>query len=348
MKPSTSKTLLLLLCTLSYVIQITNASAGDRSISFQKCIYSCKLQNCRSSGADDVPTVVEDNIPQTLPLSLRLTRWTCTDDCAYWCMHQLTEEAITQGRPILQYYGKWPFWRVLGMQEPASVFFSLMNLWVHVRGYRSVEGRVPDTHPMKMYLLLWSVVNMNAWICSAVFHVRDKPTTEKLDYFSAALVFIVALCTVVSRFFFVGRPSRRTLYNLWTFICITAYISHVSYLSLLPRFDYTYNIIFNLIIGLLHNFLWLLYSLPQSFTIIRRFPPSPMPRNYRPRCAWKAALSVSLTMGAMSLELLDFPPIGRVLDAHALWHAATAPIAELWYGFLIEDALDDGWKVERL
>lgn len=53
-------------------------------------------------------------------------------------------------------------------------------------------------------------------------------------------------------------------------------------------------------------------------------------------------------MGAMSLELLDFPPLGRILDAHALWHAATVPIGVLWYDFLIEDALDDGWRPIKL
>ena len=53
-----------------------------------------------------------------------------------------------------------------------------------------------------------------------------------------------------------------------------------------------------------------------------------------------------MMMCAMSLELLDFPPIGRILDAHALWHAATVPIGEMWYNFLIEDALDEGWGLD--
>ena len=29
---------------------------------------------------------------------------------------------------------------------------------------------------------------------------------------------------------------------------------------------------------------------------------------------------------------IDFP----LLNAHALWHLSTAPIAKLWYGFVIE------------
>ena len=32
------------------------------------------------------------------------------------------------GWPTVKYFGKWPFTRVLGMQEPASVAFSLMNM----------------------------------------------------------------------------------------------------------------------------------------------------------------------------------------------------------------------------
>lgn len=53
---------------------------------------------------------------------------------------------------------------------------------------------------------------------------------------------------------------------------------------------------------------------------------------------------VLLTTGAMTFELLDFSPWFRVIDAHALWHLATVPIAALWYEFLIEDSLDDGWR----
>ncbi|THH08699.1 hypothetical protein EW145_g2519 [Phellinidium pouzarii] len=313
------------------------ASAGDRSSLFTRCLQKCELQEC---------THTDNHSPNTFPLSLRLTHWTCTDNCAYSCMHQLTDVAIDEGHHVLQYYGKWPFWRLLGMQEPASVLFSLLNLWVHVRGYNTVKKRVPDGHPSKSFVMAWSVVSMNAWVCSAIFHTRDKPITEKLDYFSAALVFIVALYTAVARFFFLGHPRRQHLYVLWGALCVLTYGLHVTYLSVLPRFDYTYNIIFNLVLGLAHNFLWLLYTFPESYTVIRRFPPSAIPRRYRPRCASKVALCAVLTMAAMSLELFDFPPIERILDAHALWHAATVPITALWYSFQVEDALDEGWQLK--
>jgi len=44
-----------------------------------------------------------------------------------------------------------------------------------------------------------------------------------------------------------------------------------------------------------------------------------------------------LVNGALLLEVLDFPPAGGLLDAHALWHAATVPLAYLFYGFVEGD-----------
>ena len=36
-------------------------------------------------------------------------------------------------------------------------------------------------------------------------------------------------------------------------------------------------------------------------------------------------------------EVADFPPLGGVLDAHALWHCATVPCVWLWYAFVRSD-----------
>ncbi len=38
--------------------------------------------------------------------------------------------------------GRWPFWRVGGLQEPGSVFFSLLNLLAHYCGLKALR-RVP-------------------------------------------------------------------------------------------------------------------------------------------------------------------------------------------------------------
>lgn len=49
-------------------------------------------------------------------------------------------------------------------------------------------------------------------------------------------------------------------------------------------------------------------------------------------------------MGATAFELFDFPPWFLIIDAHSLWHLATAPIAIAWYDFIIEDSLDPSWR----
>src|SRR5690606_5846893 len=112
------------------------------------------------------------------------------------------------------------------------------------------------------------------------------------------------------------QHERGIALDSWSIICCLIYIGHVSYLTILPRFDYTYNMAFNLIVGLMHNILWLSYSFPSSYSLFRRFPGQP--RSYRPSYANKAALFVLLTTAATSLELFDFPPLGRVIDAHSL------------------------------
>ena len=144
---------------------------------------------------------------------------------------------------------------------------------------------------------------------------------------------------------FPGRPGRGALFQAWRAIATVAYVGHVSYLGLASRFDYTYNVIFNLILGIVHNVLWLLFALPGSPPFARY---AAMPGSYRPDHAGTAALTVVLTTAATTLELFDFPPLARVVDAHALWHLATAPLAVLWYDFLLTDAQDTGWRGLRL
>lgn len=176
----------------------------------------------------------------------------------------------------------------------------------------------------------------------------DLPITEKLDYFSAALAILYALYyTVIRMANLYPQPSkpddnnsRSRLRVAWSALCIVAYLAHVTYLSVLPRFDYAYNMTFNLVLGVSHNIVWLLYSLPVP--LFQRFPYAP--RKYYPRHVYKAGIFVLLTTAATALELFDFPPLGRVLDAHALWHLSTVPIAKFWYDFLIQDAQDQGWR----
>lgn len=50
---------------------------------------------------------------------------------------------------------------------------------------------------------------------------------------------------------------------------------------------------------------------------------------------WKGIVSIVFVMLLLLLELGDFPPVLWILDAHALWHAGTAPVALLWYRWAV-------------
>lgn len=147
------------LLVLAAILGGSFASSGDRSPDFEKCVSMCQVEQCN---------------PPQLELALKLTRWTCKDDCKYSCMHDITNQSIERGARVEQYYGKWPFWRFAGMQEPASVAFSLLNLWAHAKGASKVRRCLPNNHPMRPYYIIWSFASMNAWFWSSVFHTRGK------------------------------------------------------------------------------------------------------------------------------------------------------------------------------
>jgi len=240
------------------------------------------------------------------------------------------------------------------MQEPASVLFSAVNFWAHWRGGKNLRRRISKGHPMRPYYIGFNVISLNMWVWSAVFHTRDKPLTEKLDYFSAAAAVLCSLFYTVVRLFHlytppassltVRRRARHPLLVPWALLCTLLFLAHVTYLSLLPRFDYSYNMSANFIIGLSHNFLWASYSHPSPF--YKRFPS--FPNTYRPKCLYTPVLLAAAMLSATMLEIFDFPPWRRVIDAHSLWHLSTVPLALWWYRFLIEDAREDPeWRTGK-
>jgi hypothetical protein len=144
------------LLLIAACIHVVFASSGDRSPEFISCVTSCVGSGCS----------------ETFPLSLRITRWTCLDNCRYICTHRITDMDLQSGYDVQQFFGKWAFWRVFGMQEPASVVFSLLNLWAHAHGARQIQRALPDSHPMKHYYITCAFIGMNAWTWSAIFHTR--------------------------------------------------------------------------------------------------------------------------------------------------------------------------------
>ncbi|KAA8567291.1 hypothetical protein EYC84_010325 [Monilinia fructicola] len=167
---------------------------------------------------------------------------------------------------------------------------------------------------MRKYYVMLSYAGMISWVASMVFHTRDYPVTEQLDYFAAGGSVL-------------WEKSILSVLRAWTLLCILFYIAHVVYLKWWD-WDYTYNMAANVVVGVLQNSLWSWFS----FEKYRK--------SKRAWTAWPG-LVVAWIFMAMSLELIDFPPLWGCLDAHSLWHLGTVAPTMIFYSFLLKDAQDD-------
>jgi len=296
------------------------ASMGDRLPDFKDCVQVCKEANCGPDGT-------------SIPFHRRLLLWDCPSECDYTCQHIITTQRLARDppymQPIYQFHGKWPFHRFLGLQEPASVLFSLFNFLAHYWGIGKLRTEIPASYPLRKYYLWFGYVGLASWTFSMIFHTRDFGVTEKLDYFAAGANVLYGLYYAPIRVFRLDRkePRKQSLLRLWTGLCITLYTLHVLYLSLWS-WDYTYNMAANVAVGIVSNLLWSGFSYVQYQKIGRTW------------AVWPG-LCVAWIILAMSLELLDFPPWMGMVDAHSLWHLGTVLPTVLWYNFLIRDAQED-------
>uniref|UniRef100_A0A8C7H0L6 Post-GPI attachment to proteins factor 3 n=1 Tax=Oncorhynchus kisutch TaxID=8019 RepID=A0A8C7H0L6_ONCKI len=283
-----------------------NASQGDKEPVYQDCVTQCVRTNCTGARLR--------GFQSTQAPYMALTGWTCRDDCRYQCMWQTVGLYQAEGYSIPQFHGKWPFARFLCFEEPASALASLLNGLACLLMLLRYRSSVPRQSPMYYTITAFSLVSLNAWFWSTVFHTRDTYLTEKMDYFcaSAVILYSIYLCSFpclrsvsISRF-----PYHTILYPL---------------LPLSPHSASLHHLLFPVPPTGIVNLLWWLCWCWQN----RRTLPY----------WWKCGVVVVLLHGLALLELLDFPPLFWVLDAHAVWHLSTVPVHFLFYSFLIDDSL---------
>lgn len=307
---ATNKVTFLTIISLQFIIT-SYASEGDQSYYFDKCLNYCDETVCKND-----TRVMEMKAKQ--PLALRLTFWNCEDECKYHCMWATVKKFLKDKNYVPQFYGKWPFIRFCGAQEPASAFFSVLNglsfyfMWKKFR--RKVQHFAPTYYIWNGYAL----VNMNAWLWSTVFHTRDTPITEMLDYFSATSGILYSCFGLCARLLY--RKSRLWLATCGI-LCLLLFIKHVHFLAFV-HFDYGYNMKATVAVGVINSIGWLLFCAV----------------HWREMPHVKKCLTVVLCVNTfLLLELCDFPPFFWIFDAHSLWHLLTIPLPWLWFNFLIED-----------
>lgn len=247
--------------------------------------------------------------------------------------------------PVVQFHGKWPFHRFMGMQEPFSVLFSLFNFLAHRWGMERLRSEVPGRYSLRPYYLGFGYFGLASWTFSMIFHTRDFNITEKLDYFAAGASVMYGLYYTPIRVFRLDQNTqgKQSVLRAWTATCIFLYFCHVTYLTAWS-WDYTYNMAANVAAGIVQNVLWSWFSIQRYRKLQKTW------------AAWPG-LIVAWIILAMSLELFDFAPWGRMVDAHSLWHLGTVGPTIWWYryftnpdlrlrmltgcSFLIKDAQED-------
>uniref|UniRef100_A0A336LRU6 Post-GPI attachment to proteins factor 3 n=1 Tax=Culicoides sonorensis TaxID=179676 RepID=A0A336LRU6_CULSO len=271
-----------------------SASVGDKSQYFKNCLRRCTEENCTSNPAS------------------------C--DCEYECMWRTTQKFIERGWKIPQFRGKWPFIRLFGMQEPASVLFSFFNLFAHAKGILKFRREVPSKAPYWHMWHVFATICINAWLWSIVFHTKDTPTTELLDYGCAYMMVISSFYCMVARI--ASLYKRTAIWRVLLALGLFAfYMNHFVFLTFYQ--DYGYNMKVNIITGTAAGTGWIVWYMGQ--------------RKNKPY-AYKIAIFVVLSALSLGWEVFDFPPILDTFDAHALWHLSTAPLVSLLYSFMIDDS----------
>ncbi|MCJ1424921.1 hypothetical protein MMC29_002809 [Sticta canariensis] len=302
--------LVIYLFVLLRLVAFAKASQGDRLPEFRRCI-SVMLKD--SSQSDDRDAQSDDRFA-----------WRRTARMETLQSQIITDQRVARDppmlNPVIQFHGKWPFHRIVGIQEPFSVVFSLLNFLAHRHGLAKIYDCIPAGYSLRKYYVLFSYIGLTSWFFSIIFHTRDFNLTERLDYFAAGASVLYGLYYTPIRIFRLDQkepPIKQTLLRLWSVTCVLLYVVHVTYLTCWS-WDYTYNMAANVTVGVVQNILWSWFS-------VRRYQ-----KLKQPWAAWPG-LIVAWVVVAMSMELLDFPPIKGMVDAHSLWHLGTVGPTIWWY-----------------
>ena len=290
------------------------ASLGDRLVPYRECVGNCSADSCGNA-----TSLAEWRRSQAT--SQWLLGWSCEEECGHTCMWRTL--AFLRGinfTVIPQFYGKWPFRRLWGIQEPASVLFSLTNLAAFLVFLARLRSQLPSDAPLLRLWTRYAHLGIFTWLSSSLYHTRDTPTTERLDYFCAFGSILFGLYAALVRL--VGQRRARLPGRL-----LALYLAlHVAYLSFWS-FDYSYNMSASLAAGVGQAGAWVWWMWGECGK-------DGGWKRVRPGLA-----AVVWTVASLGLEVQDFPPLWETLDAHALWHLSTTPIPLLWSSFVVKDSL---------
>ena len=371
----------LVLIGLLFDIKLCNASLGDVDYSFRVCLSTCMTDQFCNNEYDDNVNVNNLSIYLTKVTWLswihdisHFPSWDCDSYCKYTCIETISTARKSEGLPVLKFYGHWPVKRHFGLEEPASVLFSILNGFSYIVIILT-HSRQTARHYMNTWLFVHKLICINAWLFSAIYHAQKTELTSLFDYISALLLLSYSLWLVIRRIW--GRDANAYVVGS-AFMIGASLVCYRIKEMIGDRVSYNEHMTLCITISITHVVLWLLLASYQLFVISKdtQLISSQIPSrtsavdgddsnlkvnrqqlstksdgssadkdddNYvhdYTRRKWYLCIfcQVWFVLAAM-LELFDFPPIiGELCEAHSLWHLATVPLGYVWYAFWAMDS----------
>lgn len=305
------------------LFRIAIASVGDQSQLFRRCIMVCANQHgCPSNAAQFAWWAREEC-------------FRCRQQCIWGTVERLKQ----RGQPVPQFHGKWPFLPVtarigqtfIAIQEPASVLFSLLNVFTVWRMLQRIRSEVPLDWYCRDIWLKFAGIGILTWTASALFHCCDHWLTEMLDY-SCALALILFTFYASLRFILPRwTPLNQQLFRPIGLGLAYFYVHYLHSMYSSPHFDYAFHIRCCVNLALLTGLLFLSWASWEC-------------QNGRARRSL-GVLAVTFALGWFSASFdafFDFPPFLWLIDAHALFHFFSIPVPLLWAEFVCREANGQG------
>lgn len=296
---------------LSTLLCVALGSSGDTDYYFRTCVRDC-LETLPPTGR---------NVYYDLYM-VHVLKWDDLSECEYNCMRRISDSRVELNYPVLKYFGHWPYFRILGIQEPASAVFSFCNSIPHIYHLTFHRHKLSDS--FRLWVTAYGVIAVIAWLSSTVFHARKVPCTIFMDYGSALAFLMFGLLLALRRtlHFFVFRKNT-ILSLLLTGSVLSLCISRVNAMYH-GHIGFDNHMTFSIGVAVAHTTVWILWLMSSARE----------PKAHKIQCLY---LQVWFIVASM-LELFDFPPIFYHYDAHSLWHLATIPLGHAWYLFWFQDA----------
>ena len=297
---------LVLLC-----VKFVHSSDGEMDDKYNSCMDAC-LRNSKDA-----------NIK--LDFHLRLFGWNPQDDCRYNCMFIHTQERMENGLHILKYYGKWPLVRLLGIQEPALVLFSLLNIWGHLAGWNNYKRVVPTDHEFYHSTCYHFWISVSGWTGAVIYHTRNLYWTECLDSIGSTIIIAISVFSCLCRLS--GKVNNLGMTLIGGLLITILFAQHIYYINFI-KFDYSYNNKFMMSARICNIIVWLIWCAEEWTRRIYT-------------CYFMSTVLIVLYF--VGIVLGDFKPLFWVLNAQCLWYLGTAYIGYLWYQCMINDWLSELW-----